>query len=160
MSSDKKGVWYWLKTSVLFVGRGVLFVLGVLFLALIVMGQFEFNFSFWEVSTFEVVFWFVFISVSIRHYHRCRLANLKIFSIIYRPVRNLGWIFFIALAVLGGAVITNDDFAQELFVPHLTPSALLLDELITAALVLACIFWASPNVEEDEVVEPEMGAAV
>jgi len=159
MSGDKKGVWYWLKTSVLFVARGVLFVLGMLSLVTVVEGQFENNLSFWEISTFEVLFWFVFCFISIRHYRRCRLANLKIPSIIYKPVRNLGWVAFVLLAVVGGMLVIDPDLNFDQ--PSLSPLDNLVGELASSVIVLACIYWASPSVKDNaDTVESSVGAAV
>jgi len=158
MSGDKKGVWYWLKTSVLFVARGVLFVLGMLSLVTVVKGQFENSLSFWEISTLEVLFWFVFCFISIRHYRRCRSANLKVPSIIYKPVRNLGWVTFVLLAVVSGMYVVDPDFNFD--PPSLSPFANLVGELASSAIVLACVYWASPSVKDNaDTVESSMGAA-
>lgn len=156
MSSDAKGLWYWVKASTLFLGRGTLLIFGLLFFTLIIFDQFEDSLSLWEISASEAMFWFVLLGVSVRHYRRCRLANLKTPSIIYKPLRNIGWFFLIICSSFVLFLrIEGLDVLQELFEALLKPLVLFIYDLISISIVFACIYFASPKEKDNvEAAEP------
>ena len=139
--SLQESVSYWLKTVALFIGQTLLIILGLLNITLSLYEQFEGDFSFLEISTLEFVFYLAFFWLCQRHYHLCRTANLNLRSTLYRPLRNMGWIIFLLFLFYMGYAITLDN------IENIDYRFQNLEQLASMAIILSCIYWASPKLE-------------
>ncbi|WP_444891996.1 hypothetical protein ACJJIE_13285 [Microbulbifer sp. TRSA001] len=137
------------KTISLFFGQSLLFFLGLISLIYIFVEFFEGNFSFSELSTQEMLFGFLLFSLINYHLTASKEAGLKWTSILYRPLRNIGWytligsLFFLSIPFLALLITKNSiDVDEFILLIGKYDSYLQLMDLI---IVLICFYWAIPK---------------
>jgi len=156
-NNQPKGFKYWAKATLLFIGQSLLLCLGLASLIFAFVDFFEGSFSFSEVSTLEILFSLVLISLVGRHVTSSKAVGLKWTSVVYRPLRNIGW-FGLAGSLLAVFLILNEVDIEKLsmFAAKNTNRMQWLDLI----LIQLCFYWAAPKlpVEQpigDEVVKEE-----
>lgn len=143
------------KTMLLFILRLILILFGVLVTAGVIYNQFEGDFSLSELSLLEIGFWFAFVSICIRHYYRCKGADLNLLSIVYLPLRNIGVILFVSIVFIVLGFVFDKNFTKE--IPALG-NRLYSDynsyQLLFISVYLLCIYVASPAKKIEPIVTP------
>jgi len=135
-----------LKKIGLNIGRGFLLFFGVIYLALMLYGQFEEGVSLAELSILELIFWGLMIAISWRHYLLCKAVNMNIKSALYSPLRNIGWLLLAELLLMIGLALlfknkwTLHNYSNEN-----------LYQFFDMAILLICICFAAPK---QQVVKP------
>ena len=144
-----KGFTYWAKASLLFFGQSLLLCLGLVSLVFTFVDFFEGSFTFSELSLLEIVFSLVLLSLISRHLSASKSVQLKWTSVIYRPLRNIGWVnlALLCLAIfflLKGAEI--DELNQ--FMAKNSNRMQWLDLIV----LQLCFYWAAPKLSAKQTV--------
>ena len=141
-SIEPKGFKYWAKATLLFLGQSLLLCVGLASLVYTFVDFFEGNLTFSELSLLEIVFSLVFLSLISRHLTASKAVQLKWISVIYRPLRNIGWVNLALLClaiffILKGAEV--DEINQ-----FLAKNGNRLQRL-DLIFLLFCFYWAAPK---------------
>lgn len=148
-SNQPKGVKHWAKATVLFLGQSLLLCIGLASLVYTFVDFFEGSFTFSELSLLEIVFSLLLLSLISRHLTASKAAQLKWTSVIYRPLRNIGWVnlALLCLAIfflLKGAEI--DELNQ--FMAKNSNRMQWLDLIV----LQLCFYWAAPKATAKQTV--------
>lgn len=141
------GLKYWAKATLLFLGQSLLLCVGLASLAFTFVDFFEGSLTLSELSLLEIVFSLLMFALISRHLTASKSAQLKWTSVIYRPLRNIGWVNLALLClamffILKGAEIDelNQFFAKN-------SNRLQQLDLIV---ILFCVYWAAPKLPTEQ----------
>jgi len=148
-NDQPKGFKYWAKATLLFIGQSLLLCLGLASLIFAFVDFFEGSFSFSELSTLEIIFSLILISLVSRHITASKAVGLKWTSVVYRPLRSIGWfglcytVFILLLALKGVNVDELSVFAAK------NANRMQWLDLI---LIQLGFYWAAPKVSVEQPV--------
>ncbi len=141
-TNQPNGFKYWVKTTLLFIGQSLLFCLGAFSLIATFVDFFEEDFGFSELSALEIIFIAAFIWLINRYVTVSKSIGLKWTSLLYRPLKYVGWyglasLLFVVFWLINGVEL------HELSVFSATNSNRV--QLMNLVLLLLCVHWATPN---------------
>lgn len=131
------------KRILLFIGRSILVVLGILQIAGTLIITFEESLSFLEISTLEMIF-FVALFFLVKNYiDASKRHNLDWKMALYRPLRNLGWYMMVGITLVIFESVTTGklDLSME------DANAW---QIIDYIIVMFCIHLATPKERDDK----------
>jgi len=148
-NNQPKGFKHWAKATLLFIGQSLLFCLGSVYLTITFVDFFEGSFSFAEVSTLEILFSLVLISLVGRHITASKAVGLKWARVLYRPLRNMGWfglgwlLIEIYIEMYGVGVMDSKLYSAE------NSNRMQLFDLLILQL---CLYWAAPKLPFEQPI--------
>ncbi|GAA5525294.1 hypothetical protein Maes01_01860 [Microbulbifer aestuariivivens] len=141
------GFTYFAKATLLFIGRSMLFGVGLASLIFVFVDFFEDSLTFSELSLLEIGFGLLLFSLINRHLTASKAAQLKWTSAIYRPLRNIGWVnlAFLCLVIFFILIGPEIDELNQIMAKN-SHRLQQLDLIVT----LLCLYWAAPKLPVEQ----------